>query len=109
PDRRDYSILPVAETLLDALQSAGIPRTGVGKVDDLFARRGREGGHTRDNREGVARMLDWLTRGPDGLLFANLVDCDQLYGHRNDVPGFYGALRDFDAALPELTDALRED
>jgi phosphopentomutase len=43
------------------------------------------------------------------LLFANLVDFDQLYGHRNDVPGFYGALRDFDAALPQLTDALRED
>ena len=109
PDRRDYSILPVAETLLDALQAAGIPRTGVGKVDDLFARRGLEGGHTRDNREGVARMLEWLTRGPDGLLFANLVDFDQLYGHRNDVPGFYGALRDFDAALPQLNDALRED
>jgi phosphopentomutase len=109
PDRRDYSILPVAETLLDALQAAGIPRTGVGKVDDLFARRGLEGGHTKDNREGITRILDWLVQGPDGLLFANLVDFDQLYGHRNDVPGFYGALRDFDAALPQLTDALRED
>jgi phosphopentomutase len=108
-NRRDYAIPPVSETLLDALQAAGIPRTGVGKVDDLFARRGLEGGHTRDNREGIARILDWLRRGPDGLLFANLVDFDQLFGHRNDVPGFYGALRDFDAALPDLTAALRED
>ncbi|MCE9603243.1 MAG: phosphopentomutase [Gemmatimonadetes bacterium] len=108
-NRRDVSIAPPAETLLDALAVAGIPRNGVGKVDDLFARRGLEGGHTKDNAEGVARILEWIRRGPDGLLFANLVDFDQAYGHRNDVPGFYQALRDFDRALPDLTSALRED
>jgi phosphopentomutase len=108
-NRRDVAIAPPEETLLDALASAGIARSGVGKVDDLFARRGLEGGHTRDNAEGVARILDWLVGGPDGLLFANLVDFDQLYGHRNDVPGFYHSLREFDAALPALTAALRED
>jgi len=108
-NRRDVSIEPPAETLLDALAAAGIPRNGVGKVDDLFARRGLEGGHTRDNAEGAARILDWIRTGPDGLLFANLVDFDQQYGHRNDVPGFYQALRDFDAVLPDLTAALRED
>ena len=108
-NRRDYSIQPTGETLLDALMAAGIPRTGVGKVDDLFARRGLEGGHTKDNADGIARILEWLGMGPDGLLFANLVDFDQLFGHRNDVPGFYGALRQFDAALPALIAALRED
>ncbi|MFZ9898320.1 MAG: phosphopentomutase [Gemmatimonadaceae bacterium] len=108
-NRRDLAIAPPAETLLDALAAAGIPRTGVGKVDDLFARRGLEGGHTSDNAEGVARILDWLRTGPDGLLFANLVDFDQLFGHRNDVQGFHGALRAFDAALPELIAALRQD
>ncbi len=108
-NRRDLAIAPPAETLLDALAAAGIPRTGVGKVDDLFARRGLEGGHTADNGEGVTRILDWLRGGPDGLLFANLVDFDQLFGHRNDVPGFHGALRAFDAALPELIAALRQD
>ncbi len=108
-NRRDLAIAPPAETLLDALAAAGIPRTGVGKVDDLFARRGLEGGHTSDNAEGVARILDWVRAGPDGLLFANLVDFDQLFGHRNDVPGFHGALRAFDAALPELIAALRQD
>ena len=108
-NRRDVSIAPPAETLLDALAVAGIPRNGVGKVDDLFARRGLEGGHTKDNAEGVARILEWIQRGPDGLLFANLVDFDQAYGHRNDVPGFYQALRDFDRTLPDLTSALRED
>jgi len=108
-NRRDFAIAAPSETLLDALAAAGIPRVGVGKVDDLFARRGLEGGHTKDNAEGIARILDWLRAGPDGLCFANLVDFDQLYGHRNDVPGFDGAVRAFDAALPDLIAALRED
>jgi len=108
-NRLDVSIEPPAETLLDALAAAGIARTGVGKVDDLFARRGLEGGHTKDNAEGVARILEFLRRGPDGLLFANLVDFDQQYGHRNDVPGFYQAMREFDLALLDLIAALRED
>lgn len=109
PNRRDFSIAPPGETLLDALAAARIPRAGVGKVDDLFARRGLEGGHTSNNAEGVAKILDWLRSGADGLLFANLVDFDQLHGHRNDIPGFHQALRDFDAALPDLIAALRED
>lgn len=108
-NRRDYSIAPTEDTLLDALMAAGIPRTGVGKVDDLFACRGLKGGHTSGNPEGIAKILEWLRTGPDGLLFANLVDFDQAYGHRNDVPGFHQALRDFDAALPDLIAALRED
>ena len=109
PNRRDFSIEPPAATLLDALAAVGIARTGVGKVDDLFARRGLEGGHTSGNPEGITRILDWIRNGPNGLLFANLVDFDQLHGHRNDVPGFHQALRDFDAALPDLIAALRED
>ena len=108
-NRRDFSIAPPGPTLLDALATAGIPRTGVGKVDDLFAGRGIASRHTRDNAEGIDLLREWLSGGSDGLLFANLVDFDQLFGHRNDVPGFYGALRQFDAALPTLLDLLRED
>ena len=108
PNRRDFSLEPPGETLLDALAAAGIARTGVGKVDDLFARRSIAGGHTSGNADGVARILDWLASG-SGFLFANLVDFDQSYGHRNDVPGFYRALREFDDALPAITAALRED
>lgn len=108
-NRRDYSIEPPEETLLDALAEAGVPRQGVGKVDDLFARRGITAQHTNDNADGIARILAWLRGSSDGLLFANLVDFDQLFGHRNDVPGFYEALRQFDAALPGLLDALRGD
>ena len=107
-NRQDWSIEPPGETLLDALAAAGIPRTGVGKVDDLFARRNIQGEHTAGNADGVERVLHWLASG-SGFLFANLIDFDQLYGHRNDVPGFYRALREFDDALPALTAALRED
>lgn len=107
-NRRDYSVPPPRETLVDALAAAGIARTGVGKVDDLFAGRGIRGGHTSGNAEGIRAIAAWLAEGC-GFLFANLVDFDQLYGHRNDVPGFYRALRDFDAALPALTAALSED
>lgn len=105
-NRRDYSILPPGETLLDRLLAAGIPRHSVGKVDDLFARRAIGGTHTADNAEGVAALCRWLESG-DGFCFANLVDFDQLYGHRNDAAGFDGALRAFDAAVPGIRARLR--
>jgi phosphopentomutase len=109
PNRRDYSIQPPAETLLDALAGGGIPRSGVGKVDDLFAGRSITSRHTASNAEGIRRITEWLSSAESGLLFANLVDFDQLFGHRNDVAGFYGALREFDAALPSITSRLKED
>jgi phosphopentomutase len=108
-NRRDYSLEPVAETLLDALASAGIARSGVGKVDDLFASRGITSTHTHDNAEGIGLIRAWLESPADGFLFANLVDFDQAFGHRNDVAGFAGALAEFDAALPPLLDGLRQD
>lgn len=108
-NRRDFSIAPPDQTLLDALADAGIPRDGVGKVDDLFAGRGITSTHTASNEEGIFAIQKWLKSAPSGLLFSNLVDFDQAFGHRNDVPGFYGALRQFDAALPGLLELLRED
>ncbi len=108
-NRRDFSLAPPAPTLLDALAAAGVPRAGVGKVDDLFAGRALEAEHTASNADGVERVLRWLGGGGDGLLFANLVDFDTLYGHRNDPAGFAAALRAFDEAVPALTAALRED
>jgi phosphopentomutase len=108
-NRRDFSIQPPETTLLDALEKAGIPRRGVGKVDDLFAGRGITSRHGADNAEGIAQILEWLRGADSGLLFANLVDFDQLFGHRNDAPGFYQSLRQFDAALPALLSSMRED
>jgi phosphopentomutase len=108
-NRRDYSIQPPGETLLDALAKAGIARAGVGKVDDLFAARSISAKHTSSNADGIARIKDWLSTATSGFLFANLVDFDQLFGHRNDVAGFYDALREFDAALPSIISRLQED
>ena len=107
--RRDFSIQPPQDTLLDALSDARVPRAGVGKVDDLFAGRAITAKHGADNAEGLALILSWLRGTDDGFLFANLVDFDQLFGHRNDVAGFHEALRQFDAALPDLLAAMRED
>lgn len=108
-NRRDFSIAPPTETLLDALASAGVDRHGVGKVDDLFAGRSLRAEHTTNNADGILRIRKWLTDAESGFLLANLVDFDQVYGHRNDVPGFYTALREFDAALPSILSSLRED
>jgi phosphopentomutase len=108
-NRRDFSIDPPSETLLDALAAAGIDRSGVGKIDDLFASRSIASRHTVSNAEGIELIREWLTGPESGLLFANLVDFDQLYGHRNDAPGFYKALQEFDRALPSLLSPLKED
>jgi phosphopentomutase len=108
-NRRDYSLAPPGETLIDALAAAGVPRAGVGKVDDLFAGRHLRARHTASNAEGIRAILEWLRGSQGGLLFANLVDFDTLYGHRNDAEGFERALREFDDALPAIRDALRED
>ena len=108
-NRRDYALPPPEETLLDDLAAAGVPRAGVGKVDDLFAGRGLRARHTRDNTEGIEAIMEWLLGEQGGLLFANLVDFDTLYGHRNDAAGFERALREFDDALPVIRSALRED
>ena len=109
PNRRDFSIAPLGETLIDALAAAGVGRDGVGKVDDLFAGRGITSRHTANNAEGIAAIGDWLGGSESGFLFANLIDFDQLYGHRNDVAGFYRALQQFDLALPSLLDRLHHD
>ena len=108
-NRRDFSIDPPSETLLDALAAAGVDRAGVGKVDDLFASRSIHSHHTASNAEGIDAIHAWLKEANSGLLFTNLVDFDQLYGHRNDAAGFYQALREFDRALPSLISPLKED
>ncbi|MEO8336473.1 MAG: phosphopentomutase [bacterium] len=108
-NRRDYSLAPPGETLLDALAGAGVSRAGVGKVDDLFGGRSLSSRHVADNAEGIRAIMEWLAGAQGGLLFANLVDFDTLYGHRGDAAGFERALRQFDDALPAIRAALRED
>jgi len=110
PNRRDFSLEPPAPTLLDRLFERGHPVVTVGKVDDLFAGRGvSEALHTRDNSEGEALLVDLARQAGKGLVFANLVDFDQAYGHRNDPAGFARALEGFDERLRELLGYLRSD
>jgi phosphopentomutase len=108
--RRDFSLAPFAPTVLDRLVEARKRVITVGKVDDLFAGHGvSDAIHTKDNPEGEAVLLDLVKRSGEGLVFANLVDFDTQYGHRNDPVGFARALERFDATLGDLTARLRGD
>ncbi len=107
--RRDFSVPPVGETLLDRLAAAHIPRVGVGKVDDLFAGRGITSVHPVGNPEAYATITSALGSMARGLLFANVVEFDQSWGHRNDVPGFHAGLLALDAALPRMLAPVRDE
>ncbi len=106
-NRRDYSLVPPAPTLLDQLVDAGREVIGVGKISDIFAGRGLTRSlHSEGNADGLRLTLEALPSLERGLLFVNLVDFDMLYGHRNDVPGFARALDELDAWLPSFESAL---
>ena len=107
--RRDFSVPPVGETLLDRLAAAHIPRVGVGKVDDLFAGRGITSVHPVGNPEAYATIASALGTMARGFLFANVVEFDQSWGHRNDVPGFHAGLLALDAALPWMLAPVRDE
>jgi phosphopentomutase len=108
-DRRDFSLPPPRDTVLDALSARGVRTVSVGKVDDLFAGRGiQDAVHTKGNPEGQELLLDMAARPGTGLVFANLVDFDTLYGHRNDPLGFARALMEFDEFLGRLVARTRE-
>ncbi len=108
--RRDFALPSPAPTVLDALVAAGYPVVGVGKIADIFAGRGvTEAVHTHDDLDGVARTAEAVGRIRRGLVFANLVDLDSRYGHRNDPAGYARGLEAIDAALPRLLEALGDD
>ncbi len=106
--RRDYTVQPSGRTVLDTLHTAGIHVAAVGKILDLFGGRGisesRHSGNNVETLEGIHAYLDHLDRG---LIMANLVDFDMVYGHRDDAGGYATALQDFDAALPALRRRMR--
>lgn len=107
--RRDYALPPFSDTILDALDGAGLPVVGIGKIEDIFCHRGVTiVDHTRNNPDGIAATQRFIESGEGAFLFVNLVDFDMLYGHRNDVEGYAAALEAFDRALPAMLGALRE-
>ena len=110
--RKDFSVAPPAETLLDILQAKGFFTVGIGKIGDLFGHRGLSAEiHTAGNQDGVDRTLAAMEdyRKQKGLIFVNLVDFDMLYGHRRNVTGYAGALEAFDRRIPEILEALAAD
>jgi phosphopentomutase len=105
--RKDFSLPPPGSTLLDHLVESGVPRVGVGKVDDLFAGRGITSTHTATNDEAYTLIGRALESMANGLLLANVIEFDQTWGHRNDVPGFYAGLQELDRVWPALTSKVR--
>ncbi|MEK7819135.1 MAG: phosphopentomutase [Bacteroidota bacterium] len=108
-NRKDFSLDPPKKTILDLLFENGIETISIGKVDDLFNLRGiKTSHHTKSNAEGVEKILFEMENKSRGLIFANLVDFDQQFGHRQDPIGFANALMEFDQWLPQIEKKLNE-
>ena len=106
--RKDFSLPPPEETILDILQKKGVKVVGIGKIQDLFAGRGiTRSIHTVDNQDAMDKLTQTLKEEKEGLIFINLVDFDMVWGHRNDVQGFAKGLEDFDRGLEEVLDLLQ--
>lgn len=109
--RKDFSLPPVKDTLLDYASAGGVTVTGVGKIHDIFSGRGvHRSIPTASNKEGIEAVKKLMAEDVDDrrhLVLANLVDFDMLYGHRNNVKGYADALCEFDAHLPALLSLLR--
>lgn len=107
--RKDFSVHPPESTLLDRLKDRGHFVVGVGKIGDIFGHRGlTEEFHTRDNTDGVDKTIAAMHKyhHQSGLIFANLVDFDMVYGHRRNVEGYAAALEEFDRRLPQLCEVM---
>ncbi len=108
-NRHDYAVPPPPGMLLDRLEERGVLVRSVGKIFDVFLGRGiRDGVKIKGNADGMSKTLATMAEPGAGLIFVNLVDFDQQFGHRNDVEGYGTALEQFDAWLPEFEAALRE-
>jgi phosphopentomutase len=108
-NRHDYAVPPPKGMLLDRLEERGVEVYGVGKIFDIFLGRGiRESVKTKNNADGMVKIIEAMNSLDRGLIFVNLVDFDQQYGHRNDIEGYGAALEQLDAWLPQFQTALRE-
>ena len=106
-NRRDFSLVPPKPTLLDRLVGAGYQVVGVGKVDDLFAKQGLTVcHHTVDNMAATEKVIGLLGEESRGMILANLIEFDMLFGHRNNPEGYARALQAFDSRLPRMMEAM---
>lgn len=108
--RKDFSREPESDTVLDKLFAAGYDVWSVGKIDDIFAHRGfTRKNHTLGNAESTKITLKLLQESFTGLLFVNLIEFDMIFGHRNNPKGYYGALKAFDDAIPQIQQRLTDE
>jgi phosphopentomutase len=108
PNRKDFAVPPPAGMLLDQLDKKNILVHSVGKIFDVFLGRGiREYEKTKSNADGMQKTLEAMGESDQGMIYVNLVDFDQQYGHRNDVEGYAAALEAVDQWLPELRAAMQ--
>jgi phosphopentomutase len=109
-NRRDFALVPPADTLLDHVKAASLPVVAIGKIEDLFAGRGMTSAfHTASDDEGMDHVERQMSALDRGLVFTNLVDFDTQYGHRNDVAGYAANLERFDTRLARILPMLRAD
>jgi len=107
-NRHDFALEPPQKILLEYIMEHGLEVSTVGKINDIYAGRGVTNFvPSKGNMESVDKTLDYMAKVETGLIMANLVDFDMVYGHRNDVEGYAKALEDFDVRLPEIYKALR--
>ena len=109
PNRHDFSLEPRRPNYLSAIRAAGQTTYGVGKISDIFAGCDiDESFPTKSNVDGINRTIELLENIDEGFVFTNLVETDQLWGHRNDPVNFHRCLQDFDRRLPDILEALRD-
>ena len=107
-NRRDFSLVPPKPTLLDRLLAADYQVVGVGKVDDLFAKQGLTVcHHTVDNLVATEKVIELLGEESRGMILANLIEFDMLFGHRNNPEAYARALEAFDSRLPRMMEAMK--
>jgi len=107
--RRDFALSPSEPTVLDRLGEIGILSYGVGKIGEIFAWQGIcESPHVTNNMDGFDKLVTRVAADEPGFVFANLVDFDMIWGHRNDVDGYARGLEAVDVRIPELLDAMAE-
>lgn len=108
--RKDFSAIPPEQNLVQQLYDAGIKTYSIGKVIDLFAERGfSQYRKTKNNAEGISQLLSAMSAVQNSLVFVNLIDTDQLYGHRLDPEGYAESLAEFDRALPAILSKVKEE
>lgn len=110
PNRRDFSLEPPYDTVLDKIKKSGNNVMAVGKIEDIFEGKGvTEAVHTKDNMDGVYKTIEYIKTDKKGLIYTNLVDFDMKWGHRRDVKAYGKGLEDFDVSLQEIMKAMKDE